>query len=50
MDEGEKAKYGSWVKAASEIGIQLTGTQPLQTYIGKRQAILAELVDLRNIF
>ena len=37
---------GSWKKAASDSVLQGAGTQPLQTYIGRRQAIVEEWVAL----
>ena len=49
---GKKARRqndGSWRMAASESVLQEVGMQPLQTYIGQRQAKVAEWVELRPI-
>ena len=43
-------KDGSWRKLASDRVPQEAGTQPLQTYIYRRQANVEEWVDLRAIF
>ena len=42
--------YGSWRKAVSYIILQWRGTQPLQTYIDRRQETVEEWVDLQPIF
>ena len=41
---------GSWHKAALDIVLQGAGTQPILTYIGRRQATVAEWVALRPNF
>ena len=41
---------GSWQRAALESVLQEVGAQPLQTYIDRRQAIVAEWVELSPIF
>ena len=41
---------GSWQKVAEENVLQEAGTQPLQTYLDRRKATVAELVALRPIF
>ena len=40
----------SWWKVASERVLQGAGTQPLKTYIDRRQVTVAEWVALRRIF
>ena len=39
--KAKRLKDGSWQKLASDRVLQGTGTQPLQTYIDRRQAIVA---------
>ena len=46
----KRLKDGPWQKLASDRVLQGEGTQPLQTYIGRRQATVAEWVSLRPIF
>ena len=41
-----KRQKESWRKVASVRVLQGAGTQPLQTYIDRRQATVAEWVDL----
>ena len=41
---------GLWRKVEAEKVLHRTGKQPLQTYLDKRQATVAEWVDLRPIF
>ena len=41
---------GLWQKAAEKKIIQGSGTQPIQTYLDRRQATLTEWGDLRTIF
>ena len=41
---------GSWQKVAAENVLQEAGTQPLQAYLDRRKATVAELVALRPIF
>ena len=48
--KAKRLKDGSWQKVASDRVLQGAGTQPLQTYIGRRQATVAEWVALRPIF
>ena len=43
-------KDGSWRKVVADRVIQGAGTQPLQTYLDRRQATVAEWVELRPIF
>ena len=45
-----RLKDGSWQKVALDKVLREGGTQPLQTYIGRRQATVAEWVALRPIF
>ena len=40
----------SWLRVALESVLQVAGTKPIKTYIYKRQATVAEWVDLRPIF
>ena len=46
----KRQQYGSRRKVALEKVIQGAGTQPLQTYINRRQATVAKSVDLRPTF
>ena len=43
-------KDGFWQKVTAEKVLQGEGTQPLQTYLGRRQATMAGWVALRPIF
>ena len=46
----KKLRDGLWHKAAANKILQGSGTQPIQTYLDRRQATVAEWGDLRTIF
>ena len=46
----KRLKDGSWWKVAADGVIQKAGTQPLQAYLDRGQAKLAEWVALQTIF
>ena len=47
--KAKRLRDGSWRKVAVEKVLQGTGTQPLQTYLDRRQTTVAERVALRPI-
>ena len=53
IDKNSKSKRlrdGSWRKATAKKVLQRADTQPLQTYVDRRQATVSEWVALRPIF
>ena len=42
--------YSEYQKAMTNKVLQVVETQPLQTYLDRRQATVAEWMDLRHIF
>ena len=43
-------RYGSWRHFTEKKSLHRAGTQPLQTYVDKRQASVAGWVSLQPIF
>ena len=48
--KAKRLREGSWRKLAADKVLQGAGTQPLQTYLDRRYATVAEWVALRPIF
>ena len=46
----KRLRYGSWWQVTAKTVLQRAGTQPLRTYLDRRQATVAEWVALRSIF
>ena len=48
--KAKSLKYDTWRNVAVDIMLQGAGTQPLHTYLDRRQATVAEWVALQTIF
>ena len=48
--KGKRLRYGLWLKVVVDTVLQGSGKQPIQNYLEKSKATVAESLDLRHIF